>query len=303
MPTTPGISARGVRRRFGRGRGGRRHRPRGAARARSRPWSGPTARARRRCSSCSPRCWCPTPARCRVGGHDPVTEPDAVRALLGWSPDVFGVYDNLTAAGVPRVLRGRLPAAEAAATGRAPTSCSRRSTSRSTPTRRCTCSRAGRSSDWAWPARSYTTPRCWCSTSRRPGWTRAAGSTCASCCARRRRPGRPCSSRATSCPTCRRSPTGPCSSRAAGPSATHSLTDLPQTQRRPWRIKAIDNVGLVAALDAMRMPHSEPGPTGVEVELGSEEEAADVIVALVRAGVRVVAIAPSGGDLKLPTSS
>jgi ABC-2 type transport system ATP-binding protein len=48
----------------------------------------------------------------------------------------------------------------------------------------------------------------------------------------------------------------------------------------------------------MRMPHSEPGPTGVEVELGSEEEAADVIVALVRAGVRVVAVAPSGGDLE-----
>jgi ABC-2 type transport system ATP-binding protein len=78
----------------------------------------------------------------------------------------------------------------------------------------------------------------------------------------------------------------------------HILTGLPQTQQRPWRIKAVDNTGLVAALDAMRMPHSEPGPTGVEVELGSDEEAADVIVALIRAGVRVVAIAPSGGDLE-----
>src|SRR5690349_4516961 len=34
----------------------------------------------------------------RVAGYDPVTEPDAVRARMGWSPDVFGLYDNLTAA-------------------------------------------------------------------------------------------------------------------------------------------------------------------------------------------------------------
>jgi hypothetical protein len=46
------------------------------------------------------------------------------------------------------------------------------------------------------------------------------------------------------------------------------------------------------------MPHSEPSATGVEVEIGSEVEAADIVVALVRAGVRVVAIAPSGGDLE-----
>ncbi len=33
----------------------------------------------------------------RVAGHDPVTEPEAVRARMGWAPDVFGLYDNLTA--------------------------------------------------------------------------------------------------------------------------------------------------------------------------------------------------------------
>src|SRR6478672_13084133 len=32
----------------------------------------------------------------RVAGHDPVTESDAVRARMGWAPDVFGLYDNLT---------------------------------------------------------------------------------------------------------------------------------------------------------------------------------------------------------------
>jgi ABC-2 type transport system ATP-binding protein len=31
-----------------------------------------------------------------VAGHDPVTAPFEVRARMGWSPDVFGLYDNLT---------------------------------------------------------------------------------------------------------------------------------------------------------------------------------------------------------------
>src|SRR4051812_9869365 len=32
----------------------------------------------------------------RVAGYDPVSEPDSVRARMGWAPDVFGLYDNLT---------------------------------------------------------------------------------------------------------------------------------------------------------------------------------------------------------------
>ncbi len=39
----------------------------------------------------------PDAGHVRVAGYDPITEADAVRARLGWSPDVFGVYDNLTA--------------------------------------------------------------------------------------------------------------------------------------------------------------------------------------------------------------
>ncbi|MCW2621866.1 MAG: putative transporter system, ATP-binding protein, partial [Frankiales bacterium] len=38
----------------------------------------------------------PDAGEVRVAGHDPVTEPAAVRARMGWSPDVFGLYDNLT---------------------------------------------------------------------------------------------------------------------------------------------------------------------------------------------------------------
>ena len=32
----------------------------------------------------------------RVAGFDPITQPDQVRARMGWSPDVFGLYDTLT---------------------------------------------------------------------------------------------------------------------------------------------------------------------------------------------------------------
>ncbi|MCW2616631.1 MAG: putative transporter system, ATP-binding protein [Frankiales bacterium] len=39
----------------------------------------------------------PDAGQVRVAGWDPVTEPDEVRARMGWSPDVFGLYDNLTA--------------------------------------------------------------------------------------------------------------------------------------------------------------------------------------------------------------
>ena len=38
----------------------------------------------------------PDAGQVRVAGFDPVSEPDAVRARMGWSPDVFGLYDTLT---------------------------------------------------------------------------------------------------------------------------------------------------------------------------------------------------------------
>ena len=168
-----------------------------------------------------------------------------------------------------------------------------------TPTPRCTSCRAARSSGSGWPARSCTGRGCWSSTSRPPASTRAAGSTCASCCVPRPPTGSPCSSPATSCPTWRRSPTGWSSSRAAGRSASTPCTELPQTRTRPWRLRALDDAGLVSTRSTRcGCRTATPGPGGVEVELGSDEEAADLVVALVRAGVRLVTCAPSGGDLE-----
>jgi ABC-2 type transport system ATP-binding protein len=39
----------------------------------------------------------PDAGQVRVAGFDPITEAREVRARMGWSPDVFGLYDNLTA--------------------------------------------------------------------------------------------------------------------------------------------------------------------------------------------------------------
>ena len=38
----------------------------------------------------------PDAGEVRVGGADPARDPDTVRARMGWSPDVFGLYDALT---------------------------------------------------------------------------------------------------------------------------------------------------------------------------------------------------------------
>jgi ABC-2 type transport system ATP-binding protein len=39
----------------------------------------------------------PDAGEVRVAGFDPVTQAGEVRARMGWSPDVFGLYDNLSA--------------------------------------------------------------------------------------------------------------------------------------------------------------------------------------------------------------
>lgn len=39
----------------------------------------------------------PDDGRIEVGGHHPATEPDTVRSRIGWMPDMFGMYDQLTA--------------------------------------------------------------------------------------------------------------------------------------------------------------------------------------------------------------
>jgi ABC-2 type transport system ATP-binding protein len=239
----------------------------------------------------------PDAGQVSVGGFDPVTEPDAVRALLGWSPDVFGVYDNLTAREYLEFFAAayRLPKPQ-----RRPRADELLETIHLTEyadspvhvLSRGQKQRLGLARALVHhptvlvldePA-SGLDPRSRVDLRELLRAQAAAGTTVL------------VSSHVLS--DLQEVADRAVFIQGGRTVATHNLADLPSAQRRPWRIKAVDNVGLVDALDAMRMPHSEPGPTGVEVELGSEEEAADVIVALVRAGVRVVAVAPSGGDLE-----
>jgi ABC-2 type transport system ATP-binding protein len=79
----------------------------------------------------------------------------------------------------------------------------------------------------------------------------------------------------------------------------HRLDQLPAgTQLRPWRIRALDNAPLLAALKHHAYDHGEPTPAGIDVRLASDEAAAQLLAGLVRDGVPVVACQPLGGALE-----
>jgi ABC-2 type transport system ATP-binding protein len=296
MPATAGISARGVRRRFG---------PveavvdidLEASPAKVTALVGPNGSGKTTLFLMLATLLAPDAGEVLVGGHDAVTDPAAVRAILGWSPDVFGVYDNLTAreyleffaAAYLLPKRERRPRADELLEkihlteyARSPVHVLSRGQKQRLGLARALVHR---------PAvlvldepASGLDPRSRVDLRELLRAEAAAGTTVL------------VSSHILS--DLQEVADRAVFIQGGRTVGEHSMSALPQTQQRPWRIRAVDNVGLVAALDAMRMPHSEPGPTGVEVELGSDDEAADVIVALIRAGVRVVAIAPSGGDLE-----
>lgn len=296
MPATTGISARGVRRRFGQVEAVADidlEAPPGQVTA----LVGPNGSGKTTLFLVLATLLVPDAGEVSVDGHDPVTDPAAVRAVLGWSPDVFGVYDNLTAreyleffAAAYHLPRSdRRPRADELLEmihlteyARSPVHILSRGQKQRLGLARALVH---------WPTvlvldepASGLDPRSRVDLRELLRAEAAAGTTVL------------VSSHILSdLEAVADRVVFIQGGRSVG---EHSLTALPQTQHRPWRIKALDNVGLVAALDAMRMPHSHPGPTGVEVELGSDEEAADVIIALSRAGVRLVAIAPSGGDLE-----
>jgi ABC-type multidrug transport system ATPase subunit len=80
--------------------------------------------------------------------------------------------------------------------------------------------------------------------------------------------------------------------------AVETLTGAGSSPRRTWRIQALDAAPLVAALDHLGREHGGPGPDGVEVSVGPDAEAAELLAALVRAGVAVVSFQPAGGVLE-----
>jgi ABC-2 type transport system ATP-binding protein len=85
---------------------------------------------------------------------------------------------------------------------------------------------------------------------------------------------------------------------ARGRSVAVQTLDVPSTQRRTWRIRALDDALLLSGLDALGRAHAAAGPDGVEVEIASDVDAAELLAALVRDGVPVVSVQPAGGVLE-----
>ena len=79
----------------------------------------------------------------------------------------------------------------------------------------------------------------------------------------------------------------------------HQLDQLPQgSALRPWRVRALDTRLLVAALERHAYDFDDPTPAGVDVRLATDEAAAALLAGLVRDGVQVVAFQPLGGALE-----
>jgi ABC-2 type transport system ATP-binding protein len=97
MPlTAPGVHARGVRRAFGPVRavqGVDLDAPPGEVTA----LVGPNGAGKTTLLLVLATLLRPDAGEVRVAGFDPISQPGAVRARMGWSPDVFGLYDNLAA--------------------------------------------------------------------------------------------------------------------------------------------------------------------------------------------------------------
>jgi ABC-2 type transport system ATP-binding protein len=76
------------------------------------------------------------------------------------------------------------------------------------------------------------------------------------------------------------------------------LADLPRSERRPWRMQALDPNSLVDALDRYAIEHADPDASGLEVLLSGDEAAAQLLARLVRDEVRVTTCAPVGSGLE-----
>ncbi len=233
-----------------------------------------------------------------VAGHDPVAEADAVRARLGWSPDVFGVYDTLTLREYLEFFAAayRLPRAEGTQRARELLDLTHLSPYAEQPVHvlsRGQKQRLGLARALVHrpsvllldePAsgldpRSRVELRDLLRALARDGVAILVSSHILS----------DLEEVADRVVIVDRGMTA----------GEHQLADLPRGQRRAWRLRALDSGALVAALGRLRCPVLGSTPAGVDVELGSDHEAADLLAALVRDRVPVVSIAPTTGSLEV----
>jgi len=76
------------------------------------------------------------------------------------------------------------------------------------------------------------------------------------------------------------------------------LSELARDTTVGWRVRATDPAALHAALESRGLPVEAATPAGVELAPMSEDEAADLLAALVAEGIRVVAFTPVGSHLE-----
>jgi ABC-2 type transport system ATP-binding protein len=234
----------------------------------------------------------------RVAGYDPVTEPDAVRARMGWSPDVFGLYDNLTAREYVQFFADayRLGAARARARADELLALARLEEYADRPVH--VLSRGQK---------------------QRLGLTRALVHDPEVLLLDEPASGLDPRSRVELRELLR--------SLAASGTAVivsshllgdleeladrvvfvdrgatvgeHRLDQLPEnTVARPWRLRSLDTAALLTALKRNGYDHDEPTPAGVDVRLANDEAAAGLLAGLIRDGVPVVSCQPLGGALE-----
>jgi ABC-2 type transport system ATP-binding protein len=234
----------------------------------------------------------------RVAGFDPVREPDAVRARMGWSPDVFGLYDNLTAREYVEFFAEayRLGPARAKARAQELLELARLTEFADRPVH--VLSRGQK---------------------QRLGLTRALVHEPAVLLLDEPASGLDPRSRVELRELLR----ALAAEGAAVIVSSHLLGDLEEladrvvfvdrgvtvgehrldqlpegTVARPWRVRALDMEALLTALVRSGYEHDAPTPAGVDVLLANDEAAAALLARLVRDGVPVVSCQPLGGALE-----
>ena len=80
--------------------------------------------------------------------------------------------------------------------------------------------------------------------------------------------------------------------------AQYQVADLVNAGPIPWRVRATDASALGVTLANLGISAEPPGEQGTILPPMYEEQAADLLTALVSAGVRVVTFGPVGGHLE-----